>query len=311
MDKKMNQQPNLHATRAYFYSPLSFLHQHQAVLAEQVLTDLNQAIENGDIQTIHHNDTRLLIKHLAWDSNYFACPTYRIEFTDWDTTLTHPIENLTVTIRQFLINLSARHAQYYLFAEIPSEDLITLQTLGNAGFKLIETRLTYFRDDLDKFSWERRSAVRKATIADIPNLRQVAMQARNLYDRFHADPFFSQSIADEFLATFIENSIQGFADIVLVPDETENLPDAFFTGKILQFNNQLKLDIGKIILVAVGEKRRGWHIQLMTEMNYWFQERGIKLVYMTTQSTNKAVIRNCEKLGYKYGRSTHILAIHS
>lgn len=307
----MNENFDTHTQRAYFYSPLSFLHKRQHELAAHILTELDQAIQQNLMQSIGDN-SHLFIRHLDWDSNYFSCPTYRIEFINWNENSNNPIENLATTTHQFLIDLSARHSQYYVFAEIPAEDLITLQALGQAGFRLIETRLTYFRDDIDKFTWERRSAVRQATTADIPNLRQVAMQARNLYDRFHADPFFSQTIADEFLATFIENSVNGFADIVLVPNTDENLPNAFLTGKFMPEQRHLTgVETARMILSAVGESRRGWYIRLIAELSHVFKEKNIKLAYMTTQATNRAVIRVWEKLEYKYGRTTHILAIHS
>ena len=64
-----------------------------------------------------------------------------------------------------------------------------LQAMGYAGARLIETRLTYFQDDLQKFDWPIRSSVRLATKSDIPALRKVAIDARNPFDRYHADPF--------------------------------------------------------------------------------------------------------------------------
>jgi dTDP-4-amino-4,6-dideoxy-D-galactose acyltransferase len=138
------------------------------------------------------------------------------------------------------------------------------------------------------------------------------MDARNPFDRYHADPFFPQSVSDEYLATFIENSVNGFADIVMVPADGESLPGAFFSANLTPYkDSSVGLKLGRIVLVAVGEDRSGWHLRLMTEMTYHFKKCGVQVGYMATQSTNRAVIRNCEKLGYRYGRCTHVFATHA
>jgi dTDP-4-amino-4,6-dideoxy-D-galactose acyltransferase len=180
--------------------------------------------------------------------------------------------------------------------------------MGLAGLPLIETRLTYFHDNVAAFYWPERFPVRIPTVADIPNLRHVAMQARNLYDRCHADSFFSEKLADDYLATFVENSVKGFADRVLVPAVDDNMPDAFFTANVMK--TQMDIDIGRIVLVAIGAARQGWHLKLMAEMTDWFKTQKINVACMTTQSTNRAVIRNSEKLGFRYGRATHLFSTH-
>lgn len=299
-----------HEERAFFYSSLAFLHNATAPLAEEFLTGLASAERKSQICIIG-TQARCYIRRLEWDSHYFACPAYRLEFTDWDTNCADPVAALAQTLTAFKTDLAAQGVRYYLSAEIPSEDTVTLQALGMAGAKLVETRLTYFRDNLAQFVWSQRAPVRLATVADIPHLREVAKTARNSYDRYHADPFFPDAVADDYLATFIENSVQGFADIVLVPADDNGAAGAFFTANLLPPTAALPgVTLGRIVLVAVGQERRGWHLKLMAEMSYRLQGCGVQVAFMTTQSTNRAVIRNCEKLGYRYGRSTHVFAIH-
>ena len=156
--------------------------------------------------------------------------------------------------------------------------------------------------------------MRQATEDDIPNLRQVAMEARNQFDRLHADPYFSDSVADSYLAVFIENSVKGFTDLVMVPDEPKgenSLPGAFFAGDLIsEKQSPIGVASGSIILTAAAKERRGWHLKLMSEMSLHFQKHHIQLAFMKTQPTNRAVIRNCEKLGWKYGNSSHIFTAH-
>ncbi len=70
----------------------------------------------------------------------------------------------------------------------------------------------------------------------------------------------------------------------------------------------LHLRLGRIPLVAVGPERKGWHLRLLSEATRDLAARGADVVTMTTQAANGAVIRNCERLGYRLGRVTHVLA---
>lgn len=282
--------------RAYFHSPLSFLKEYQKQLSEDFLSKLSKDEKR------FRSKISLFIRRLEWDSHYFNVPVYKLEFADWDESVVDPTDTLAQELKSLKLELSYLHNKYYLFSEIPSEDLTMLQAASLAGYRLVETRITYFCDDLQQFNRSDRFNVRLASKDDIPSLRRVAMEARNSFDKYHADPFFTESVADEYLAVFIENSVNGFADIVIVPTENAG---AFFTANI---ESPIGIKLGKIILVAVGKECKGWHFKLLTEMSYLFKERGIQVAYMVTQSTNRAVIRNCEKLGYRYGRCTHVFS---
>lgn len=98
--------------------------------------------------------------------------------------------------------------------------------------------------------------------------------------------------------------------MVLVPDDNHPM-DAFFAGDLIPIENSpLKILSGRLVLSAAGETRRGWHLKLMSEMCYYLQRRDVQIVFSNTQSTNRAVIHNFEKLGWKYGKSTHIFSVH-
>jgi dTDP-4-amino-4,6-dideoxy-D-galactose acyltransferase len=86
----------------------------------------------------------------------------------------------------------------YCFADIPSEDILLIKSLGNSGFRTIETRLTYYMENLKQYNHERYS-VREATIKDNESLKRVAREIRNDYDRFHANEIFNTEQANEFI----------------------------------------------------------------------------------------------------------------
>jgi dTDP-4-amino-4,6-dideoxy-D-galactose acyltransferase len=294
--------------RALFHSPLSFIRSDEAHLAGQVLAGLNKALEAGQI-VAHGDKARLYLRYLAWDSDYFGCPTYRLDFADWDEGLADAPAALAAVVQIIRAELREKHGKYYLFSDVPAEDIAVMQALGLAGLRLVETKLTYFHDDLANFSWPERFATRHATVEDIPDLKRVAMDTRNYFDRYHADPFYTLAGADKYIGTYLENSVKGFADFVTVP--ALDPPGAFFTCDLIPpEKSALGKTLGHIALVAVEPARRGWHLKLMVEVSYQFAAAGVAVAYMSTQATNRAVIRNCEKLGYRYGRASHIIAVY-
>lgn len=200
-------------------------------------------------------------------------------------------------------------SEYYIFSEVPCEDTGVIAGVTGAGWHLIETRITCYRDDLQDFSYSNRSPVRSAVERDIKELRMAAIEAVNHYDRFHADAFFSKKESDEFLATFIENSVKGFADEVIVP--ADGPANAFLTGNYLASPPALShRKMGKMVLSAVTKSRRGWYVKLIAELSYKFKEKGLDTVLMTTQATNRAVLKVWHRHGYQFGRCTHIFSTY-
>lgn len=291
----------------FFYSPYNFIR----------VIDQQKQIQNIVIPTlIGNNNTETSIslqgkqhlffhEYLAWDTAFFNLPTYKLKtvlFNHQDVSI------LALAVKEFVTSTIPEGA--YLFIEIPSEDILLIQALGSAGFKLVETRLNYFRGNLENFN-EPRYPVKRATIADTDNLKRVAREMRNDYDRFHADTTFNVELADEFLSKYIEESLKGFADVVLTPNEPTIPSDSFLTAKF--FKNEWDLlgkNVSKMVLSAVSNKtNKGWYAKLISEMTYLLREEGAEFIHLNTQSTNRAVFYTWEKLGYRLGSSTHVLSL--
>jgi dTDP-4-amino-4,6-dideoxy-D-galactose acyltransferase len=296
--------------RLQFYSPVSFLRAHQAALGNLELEALERGLATCAIQSTS-SDPCVLYRRLDWDSGHFGLPVYRLEFASCiDNVTGNPAESMAESCRALMASLAQRHSRFYVFAEVPSEDLAFVQALGLARFRLIETRLTYHRDDIQALDSPQRFATRLAGDADIANLQDVARRARNTFDRCHADPFFSSREADDYLATYAANSVRGFADMVIVPAPDARPPGAFLTGAFDHRHEAVcGIKIARIPLTAVAPERRGWNIRLNLELMHWFRERGTQMIYTTTQSTNRAAIHVLESLRYTYGRCTHVFAL--
>ncbi|MCY4753428.1 GNAT family protein [Pelomonas aquatica] len=307
----MNIDPQLLAQAAIFH-PMSFLMRAPESAAEQFLQKLDADVASGSLQVVASSDwaSRIYFRRLAWDTDYFGVPMYRVDF--FRSALEG--EAAVLAFRDLLETLKSNVAQnadkYYVFAEIPSDAIYPLQGACMAGWRLVESRLTYYHDRLQQFEYAQRFKVREATTDDVLNLRDVAAVSRNAFDRFHADFFFSPAAADAYLSTFVENSVKGFADVVLVPAVDDLHPNAFLTGNYVPELPELPgKKIARMILSAVGEKRRGWYVKLIAELSHYFKAHGVDTCHMTTQSTNRAVIRTWEKLGYSFGRCAHVLVL--
>ncbi|MGY3089667.1 dTDP-4-amino-4,6-dideoxy-D-galactose acyltransferase [Hymenobacter sp. UYAg731] len=295
-----------------YYSPYYFLRQlpieqQQNLFGTGAATRWEQ--EAGtEVVAAASGDVQWLLQHLTWDSGYFNAPMYRL-FTALFDGLTSPAQ-LVQAATELRQQLAARHgAAYYAFSVVPAEDIRLLQALTGAGWQLVETRLTYYRDQLPAFDYP-RYPVRPAALGEAALVGQVAATARNAYDRFHADSWFGTARADAYLARYAENTVAaGLADVVLVPDQPDLPVDSFLAISDLAHDAQaLGTALSRVLLTAVGPANRGWHVKLMAETVRRAQAAGHEAVLMTTQATNHAVFRSCEKLGFRLGATSHVLA---
>jgi len=290
----------------FFYSPYNFIRNIKRDFQTDVYISSLSSMNNKDhwkeIEVDGENHV-FVTEYLSWDSNYFNTPTYKLNTVLFDHT---SISTLSKAVSLFLDYFKGQ--RFYSFIEIPSEDVLLLQALCLGGYKLIETRLTYFNDKLNNYDYP-RFGVREANLEDLNNLKRVAKEMRNDYDRFHADDFFSDSIADDFLSIYIEESIKGFVDVVLTPNVKSLPSDSFLTANFLKKDwGVFNYPMSKMVLSAVSESNRGWYVKLISEMTYLLKDQGAKCVFMNTQSTNRAVYKTWGKLGYNLGGSVHVLS---
>lgn len=304
------------AAELLYYSPYYFLRQLPAE-RQQELFGTGAAMrweQDADRQTFRAaagpGEVHWLLNQLPWDSNYFGTTMYRLHTGLFAETTT--ATELTRAATALRAHLAAQHGRYYAFSVVPAEDIRLLQSLTGAGWQLVETRLTYYRDQLPAFDYP-RFPVRPAAPAEALLIGQVAATARNAYDRFHADPWFGNVRADAYLARYAENTVAaGMAQTVLVPNQADLPVDSFLAISDLMHDAQaLGTGLSRVLLTAVGPANRGWHVKLMAETVRRAQAAGHEAVLMTTQATNHAVFRSCEKLGFRLGATSHVLACHS
>jgi dTDP-4-amino-4,6-dideoxy-D-galactose acyltransferase len=307
--------PGLLASRAdqlSFYSPYNFLRRVAPAVQQQAFgTGYAAGFAAQPRQYVFDAEpapgqlVQFLYALLPWDTEFFGAPVYRL-FTVLFAANTTPaaIGAATALFRERLRVLGAA----YCFANLPAEDTTLAQGLGLAGWRLVETRLTYYHDAVAAFDYP-HFAVRAARPDEAAHLGEVAARARNAYDRFHAEPWFTPAQADRFLARYAAAAVQGYCDEVLVPAEAGLPVDSFLAiTDLAEHRRLLQTTISKVVLVAAGAANPGWHLKLLAEAVHRARQQSAEYVVMTTQATNRAVVRNCEKLGFRLGNCSHVFA---
>jgi dTDP-4-amino-4,6-dideoxy-D-galactose acyltransferase len=289
---------DLNAKRVIQYSDLSV---DRKVNKKAIVELFSERL--GKIDCFTFDSVTIYYQHNEWLSAFFGSSLVDIHYVEYaDRKI---VSNAFLAFQEEVLKPFGR---YTVTFEVPSFDHELIQLLNSLRFGLIETRLHYFNNDLENFTADRYE-VRDATGDDIPILTKVAADMRNAYDRFHSDINFSDDLADEYISKYVENSINGFADIVLVPSG-ESPAHSFLTANTMSNSwERLGYRVSKMVLSAVSaETNRGWYKKLISEMTYRLCEQGAQSIYMNTQSTNIAVFYTWEKLGYRLGRATHVLS---
>lgn len=91
------------------------------------------------------------------------------------------------------------------------------EALAKAGFRQVETLVTFERSTEGVLAAEAYATVRAGGRDDIDACRSIASTALR-YDRFHADPRIDDRKADGLKADWIENDLRGRADVTLVAE---------------------------------------------------------------------------------------------
>jgi dTDP-4-amino-4,6-dideoxy-D-galactose acyltransferase len=288
----------------YFYSTYNMFRgiSKQIILEQTIypnLSGVDISIFTIEIKGFKHF---FYVKYLKWDSEFNGFPTYKLLMCLY---IHKDISILTRAVKEFKTVFFTDNR--YCFIEIPSEDILFVQALNFNGFRLIETRLNHYIENLDNYKFE-RFPVRLADKEDIPSLRKVASNTINLYDRLHADVFIKPELANKYLATYIENAVNGFSDAVIVPNIKTEKAKGFMTLSLLKKDSKrLNRNIGRLQLSAIDKSLKGWYIKLASEATYYAKEKGIRSMLVTTQVTNRAAFHSSEKQGFKLGSVTHVL----
>lgn len=295
-------------TSLIFYSPFRFLREMEKdflvkkTVVEPIINDIDQ--EKIQVVVIEKKNQRhfFLVKKLDWDSDYFGFDHYKILNVFYE----HNDFNLLCEAIGYFIRKTCTQEGAYYFIDLPSEETRLIQAFNCCGFRLVESRLNYYYNNMKKARHYQRYPTRLAQSSDAMGLKIIASNVRNPFDRFHADCLLPDMLADEYIGDFAYNSVLGFADFVLIPDIPDEKPFGFLTAK-----KQALLDnvnVYKLVLAAIDNSvHNGWLFKLLSEMFYLLRQHDADALTVTTQTTNIAAFRTWGKFGFKLGYVTNIL----
>ena len=186
-----------------------------------------------------------------------------------------------------------------LYLRSDADDDVTLRSAGTHGFRFVDVRLTF---DLDVTDLVPRlaspKAIRSARATDVAALRAIAAY-NHTNTRFYADGRFARERCDELYATWIEKSVNGWADAVLVADEGEGA-----AGYLSIHRRAGKADadaFGEIGLVGLARDARGRGLgrELVEEALAWMVRERCRSARVVTQGRNVAAQRLYQACGFR------------
>lgn len=224
-----------------------------------------------------------LCEYLEWDSQFFK---QRIARVIPDRLSSAAIQEIDSWCTQNRIDC------LYFLAD--PDDHNTTQLARQNAYELVDIRLLFDCPVTPSADIpETAPYIRPGAVFDIPTLRDIARQSYRTYTRFYTDPHFSKAQCDELYATWIDKSVRGYADTVLIA-ERDNVCVGFISC-------HLKAPCGEIGLVGVDSQARGEGVgrQLVYAALNWFAAQKVETVSVVTQARNIGAQRLYQACGFR------------
>ena len=221
-------------------------------------------------------------RYLEWDSTFFGHRIARVTNSRLNPERAADVERWCAT---------HRIACVYLLAD--PEDLATVRTAADCGFRVVDVRVTLAVDQPATLrTLEPDALVRVWIPTDVPSLRAIARRSHR-GTRFYTDGRFDQARCDELYAEWIERSCRGDADAVFVVEHDDQV-----AGYLSCHLREPK--VGQIGLVAVAEaaQGRGLGPRMLNHALSWFADQGVRVVNVVTQGSNTFALRYYQRRGF-------------
>ena len=237
-------------------------------------------VTSHESHTVTQTDsTQPLCSYLDWDSKFFNRRIGRLERSRLDP------EVLGQALEWAQQN---RIDCLYFLAD--ANDSQTARLAQDNEFLSVDVRLTFGRA-VPVEAGSVVSRVRLARESDIPALRAIAAKSHS-DTRFYFDRHFDRERCDQLYETWIENSLHGFAQAVLVV-ETESAPVGYVT--LHQRGDEAQIGL---IAVAAGHQGAGLGKLLVEKGLEWARQQGCRKMKVVTQGRNVPAQRLYQRCGF-------------
>jgi dTDP-4-amino-4,6-dideoxy-D-galactose acyltransferase len=225
---------------------------------------------------------------LPWDTEFFRCRIARVCGETLRPEQVEPIDDW-----------SRRNRIQGLYFLARADDPVTLRTVGQHGFSLVDIRLTFEHKvmparDLAGSDPRAGTRIRPATAGDVTGLQAIARTAHTA-TRFFNDSHFPRQRAEDFYSTWIALEVQGRAQIVLVAATSADQPVGYVSCHLEPVPRR-----GQIGLVGVSAEFRGQGIgkNLVLAAMDFFGTLDVREVTVVTQGNNLAAQRLYQQCGF-------------
>ena len=215
-------------------------------------------------------DSVPLCEELPWDSKFFGLSIARA--------IPARLDGRACDV---MLEWCRDHAVDCLYFLATPNDAPTISLLDGAGFQPVSVRVTLARQ-ASAGSGDVHGHVRRAVEGDIPALRDIASSAHR-DTRFHADGHFDPARCDELYATWLENSVRGYADHVLVA-ERDDAPVGYLT---LHAGRTARIGL---FAVHKQHRRQGVGRDLLRRAAQMLAEEGVTETSVVTAGRNIAAL---------------------
>jgi dTDP-4-amino-4,6-dideoxy-D-galactose acyltransferase len=220
---------------------------------------------------------------LPWDSQFFGFSVARVRSRKLDPAIAREVDGWC-----------RRRGVSCLYFLARADDGATTRTAEDAGYRLVDVRVTLEREmiDTDQGRFE-LAGLRQARPDDASILGETARVSYR-DTRFHYDPNIPLAQSDALYQRWVEVSIEGYADAVFVTEDEQGA-----TGYISCHLNAAE-HCGTIGLVGVVERARGRSVgrRLVEGALGWFTVQGMRNASVVTQGRNVAAQRLYQRCGF-------------
>ncbi len=228
-------------------------------------------------------DLATIVEQLPWDTEFFG----------ENIATLHPAR-LNETIADHALAKCRKAKIDCLYYRCDCHDPVSVALAERHGFHFVDIRMTFARAIEKQAKAPLKGyAIRPARRSDLPQLKTIAAGSY-IYSRYFFDRKFPDAICAKFYANWIEKSVRGYSDAVLVAAKGSKVFG--YLSCSMRAGSKAGIDL---VSVAPGAEGAGVGKALVRASLDWADARGAGTMEVVTQGRNYAAQRLYQGSGFK------------
>ncbi|MBI5247324.1 MAG: GNAT family N-acetyltransferase [Elusimicrobia bacterium] len=228
-------------------------------------------------------DLTTIVEQLPWDTEFFG----------ENIATLHPAR-LNETLADHALAKCRKAKIDCLYYRCDCHDPVSVVLAERHGFHFVDIRMTFSRAiEASKRTPLKGYAIRPARRSDVAQLKKIAAGSY-IYSRYFFDRRFPDAICAKFYANWIEKSVRGYSDAVLVAAKGSKVLG--YISCSMRAGSKAGIDL---VSVAPGAEGAGVGKALVRASLDWADARGAAVMEVVTQGRNYAAQRLYQGSGFK------------